>query len=219
MDQYYSGENNTIQRGAVRSILDSVVAELVDNPNRTFTWVEQVGWSVHHVHLSQRALLSVFECVVVVPAFLFCITDSGLFVSEIVTSLAQILQLCCAHECDIVHSREVGSLGTLDTSRCGGQHTQDDTSHDHDTQAFFQMWWLEQNDEKRAVMQKLVAAGQFVFVNGGWCMHDEAATHYIAMIDQTTLGHRYLLEQFGPDRGVPTVAWQLDPFGHSATRE
>lgn len=81
------------------------------------------------------------------------------------------------------------------------------------------MWWLEQNDEKRAVVQKLVAAGQFVFVNGGWCMHDEAATHYIAMIDQTTLGHRYLLEQFGPDRGVPTVAWQLDPFGHSATRE
>lgn len=48
-------------------------------------------------------------------------------------------------------------------------------------------------------------------------MHDEAATHYVSMIDQTTLGHRLLKEQFG-ERGVPTTAWQLDPFGHSATQ-
>ena len=48
-------------------------------------------------------------------------------------------------------------------------------------------------------------------------MHDEAATHYVAMIDQTTLGHRLLKEAFG-EAGVPSVAWQLDPFGHSATQ-
>jgi alpha-mannosidase len=48
-------------------------------------------------------------------------------------------------------------------------------------------------------------------------MHDEAATHYIGMVDQTTLGHRLLKEEFG-DAGIPTVAWQLDPFGHSATQ-
>ena len=48
-------------------------------------------------------------------------------------------------------------------------------------------------------------------------MHDEAATHYVGMVDQTTLGHRLLKQEFG-ELGVPTVAWQLDPFGHSATQ-
>ena len=48
-------------------------------------------------------------------------------------------------------------------------------------------------------------------------MHDEAATHYVDMIDQTTLGHRLLKEAFGED-GLVTVGWQLDPFGHSATQ-
>jgi alpha-mannosidase len=46
-------------------------------------------------------------------------------------------------------------------------------------------------------------------------MHDEAATHYVGMLDQTTLGHRFLRDEFGI---APTVGWQLDPFGHSATQ-
>ena len=46
-------------------------------------------------------------------------------------------------------------------------------------------------------------------------MHDEAATHYQAMIDQTTLGHDYLMQEFG---AVPKIGWQIDPFGHSATQ-
>ena len=51
--------------------------------------------------------------------------------------------------------------------------------------------------------------------NGGMCMHDEAATHYIDMIDQTTLGHRFIKEEFGI---VPRIGWQIDPFGHSAVQ-
>lgn len=51
--------------------------------------------------------------------------------------------------------------------------------------------------------------------NGGWCMHDEAATHYIDMIDQTTLGHRFIKDQFNI---IPRAAWQIDPFGHSAVQ-
>lgn len=46
-------------------------------------------------------------------------------------------------------------------------------------------------------------------------MHDEATTHYMGMIDQTTLGHSFLKEVLGV---VPNVGWQLDPFGHSATQ-
>lgn len=83
-------------------------------------------------------------------------------------------------------------------------------------QAFFQRWYRELDASERANVKKLVANGQLTFVNGGWCMHDEAATHYVAMVDQQSLGHRLLLEEFGAD-GVPTVGWQLDPFGHSAT--
>ena len=81
--------------------------------------------------------------------------------------------------------------------------------------AFFSMWWEEQTDDTKSLVKQLVANGQLSFVNGGWCMHDEAATHYMGMIDQTTLGHQFLKKELGV---VPRVGWQLDPFGHSATQ-
>lgn len=46
-------------------------------------------------------------------------------------------------------------------------------------------------------------------------MHDEATTHYIDMIDQTTLGHKFIKEEFNV---TPRIGWQIDPFGHSAVQ-
>lgn len=45
-------------------------------------------------------------------------------------------------------------------------------------------------------------------------MNDEACTHYSSIIDQMTLGHRFLKDTFGKC-GIPKIAWHIDPFGHS----
>lgn len=84
-------------------------------------------------------------------------------------------------------------------------------------QAFFQRWWRQQNDDIRNLTKSLVTNGQLEFINGGWCMHDEAATHFVDMIDQTELGHRFIVNEFGAQH-TPTIGWQIDPFGHSATQ-
>ncbi|OWM66454.1 hypothetical protein CDL15_Pgr013671 [Punica granatum] len=81
--------------------------------------------------------------------------------------------------------------------------------------AFFERWWVTQSPETQEQVKKLVDSGRLEFVNGGWCMHDEAATHYVDMIDQTTLGHLLIKEHFNK---VPRAGWQIDPFGHSAVQ-
>ena len=45
-------------------------------------------------------------------------------------------------------------------------------------------------------------------------MNDEASTHYNAIIDQHTIGFKFLKDVFG-DCARPKVGWQIDPFGHS----
>ena len=82
-------------------------------------------------------------------------------------------------------------------------------------QAFFQRWYAEQTPATQKAVQGLVASGQLEFINGGWCMHDEATALYIDMIDQTALGHAFIASEFGV---YPTVGWQIDPFGHSSTQ-
>ena len=52
--------------------------------------------------------------------------------------------------------------------------------------AFFARWWNEQSNATKDVVKKLVANRQLEFVNGGWCMNDEASTDYNAIIDQVS---------------------------------
>ena len=79
--------------------------------------------------------------------------------------------------------------------------------------SYFARWWEVTAQAQREQFRQLLHAGQFEFVNGGWSQHDEACPDPLSMIQQMTTGHQYLLQQFGV---VPRVAWQIDPFGHSA---
>ncbi|EFA84943.1 alpha-mannosidase [Heterostelium album PN500] len=81
--------------------------------------------------------------------------------------------------------------------------------------AFFMRWWREQTEETQKAVTQLVHSGQLEFINGGWCMNDEAATYYDDIIDQMTLGHQFLNEHFGV---TPKIGWHIDPFGHSNTQ-
>ncbi len=42
-------------------------------------------------------------------------------------------------------------------------------------------------------------------------MNDEATVYYEDVIDQMTLGHHFLKEEFGY---IAEIGWQVDPFGH-----
>lgn len=65
-----------------------------------------------------------------------------------------------------------------------------------------------------SALKYCVFEGRLEFILGGWCMNDEASTHYSAIIDQHTMGFRFLDDVFG-DCGHPKIGWQIDPFGHS----
>uniref|UniRef100_A0A1X7VJH7 Alpha-mannosidase n=1 Tax=Amphimedon queenslandica TaxID=400682 RepID=A0A1X7VJH7_AMPQE len=62
-------------------------------------------------------------------------------------------------------------------------------------------------------VHELVQSGQLEFINGGWCSNDEATVHYNAIIDQMSIGLRFISSNFGVQ---PLVGWQIDPFGHSS---
>jgi lysosomal alpha-mannosidase len=80
--------------------------------------------------------------------------------------------------------------------------------------AYFWRWWNQQNDEMKQTVRVLVNEGRLEFVIGAWCMNDEASPYYPDIIDQQTLGLRFILREFG-DCARPRSAWQIDPFGHS----
>ena len=81
--------------------------------------------------------------------------------------------------------------------------------------AFFERWWNEQSDAMQKEVKKLVDKKRLEFINAGWCMNDEAATHYNAIIDQMTYGLNFVEETFGSE-ARPRISWHIDPFGHSS---
>ena len=80
---------------------------------------------------------------------------------------------------------------------------------------FFMKWWNLQTAEKKLKVQRLVKNGQLEFINGGICMNDEGTTHFEDIIDQLTLGHRFLKDVFNV---TVNIGWHLDPFGHSSAQ-
>ncbi|XP_020595070.1 probable alpha-mannosidase At5g13980, partial [Phalaenopsis equestris] len=45
-------------------------------------------------------------------------------------------------------------------------------------QAFFQRWWRQQSNAVKKIVKRLISSGRLELINGGMCMHDEAAPHY-----------------------------------------
>ena len=80
---------------------------------------------------------------------------------------------------------------------------------------YFMKWWNQQKPEKKTIVKNLVKNGQLEFINGGFCMNDEATTHFEDIIDQMTLGHKFLKDVFNI---TVSIGWHLDPFGHSSTQ-
>jgi hypothetical protein len=72
--------------------------------------------------------------------------------------------------------------------------------------AFFIKWWQELHEDTKAVVRSLVQQGRFEFTNGGIVQHDEATSHYSGMVDQMSLGMRFLQAEFGQ---TPKIAWQV----------
>ena len=67
-----------------------------------------------------------------------------------------------------------------------------------------------------AQVRKLVTeTRQLEFLNAGWTMNDEGVTDYNSIIDQMTVGLRFVEENFGSS-ARPRVAWHIDTFGHSS---
>jgi hypothetical protein len=72
-----------------------------------------------------------------------------------------------------------------------------------------QIWYETQTPELQAAVQGLVASRQLVFLNGGWSMHDEASPSFVDMLDNTHVGQRAIIDNFGVS-AIPNVTWQID---------
>lgn len=80
--------------------------------------------------------------------------------------------------------------------------------------AFFHMWWENQSKQKKEDVKILVNENRLIFIGGGWVINDEALPSYKEMMLQMRLGLEFLRNTFNVR---PTIGWQIDPFGSSAS--
>ena len=79
--------------------------------------------------------------------------------------------------------------------------------------SFFKKWYDNQSDETKQKVKEFISEGRLEIINGGWVMHDEAASYYKHLIDNMRLGLKFLKEEFNI---TPRIGWFIDPFGHSS---
>lgn len=78
---------------------------------------------------------------------------------------------------------------------------------------FFEMWWKV--TKKQDLFKTILRRKQIEFVDGGWCMNDEATPTYSGIMHQMTVGHQWLEHHLNVTPAK--VGWQLDPFGYSSS--
>ena len=69
-------------------------------------------------------------------------------------------------------------------------------------------WWREQELTIQETVRKLFKNGQLEFINGVWCMADDASPNWDAFIDQVTFGHLYIADTLGAEY-LPKFAWHM----------
>lgn len=185
VDQYYVGAEQRIQKACVRLILDTVVQCLLEDPARRFTYAEVAFFERWWRQQGEATKAKVRRRQ-----------------ARAVTSAAL---------------RTSPARGTYGGRRPNGHAARTiRPAQLRDTHAAQPIQAVHTTRDAAALqVRRLVRDGRLVFVNGGWVQHDEAASHYVGMLDQTTRGHAFLQREFNV---TPSVAWQIDPFGHSATQ-
>ena len=66
--------------------------------------------------------------------------------------------------------------------------------------------------QRKVLIKDLLKEGRFEILNAGNVMNDEAASYYEDIIDQMTLGHRWVKETF-EDRLAHRSFWPLSLTG------
>lgn len=57
---------------------------------------------------------------------------------------------------------------------------------------YFFKWFNDLTLERQKIVRELVEEGRLEFVGGAWSVNDEATVHYQSVIDQFTLGLKYI---------------------------